>query len=100
MKHGLLINNNLRENQHFRWLKIFLNSIYNNSLFYIKRIKSNKMIKQSLVTIIACVISMGATAQDKLLAEYNNEIELFYKTIKGNKMLIQPLVDRSLKVKH
>lgn len=55
------------------------------------------MIKQSLVTIIACVISMGATAQDKLLAEYNNEIEPFYKTINGNKMLIQPLVDKELK---
>jgi hypothetical protein len=55
------------------------------------------MIKQLIITIMASVISIGAFAQDSLLTEYNKEVEPPYKIIKGNKMLLQPLVDKQLR---
>lgn len=46
---------------------------------------------------MASVITTGAFAQERLLSEYNKEIESPYKIIKGNKILIQPLVDKELR---
>lgn len=37
------------------------------------------MIKQSIITIMASVITTGAFAQERLLSEYNKEIESPYK---------------------
>lgn len=52
------------------------------------------MIKQLLLAFIASFVNIGVVAQDKLLIEYNNEIEPFFKVVLDNRKLIQSLVDK------